>query len=170
MLEVSILSRTTRCPDHVFHGLLKHHHHHDWQNRTFWAIAFLRIFRHVCPFLGIRLSAFHFFGFRKVVSLASNPQPGGAEPCIYVLPVTGWPIYIPGASLYRQIKEGSCTQTCRNRLPQNAPPDMMTHNFKQADSTRDASNLESGDLRFESRPQNRLPWLMVFLFFFSLFR
>jgi hypothetical protein len=61
-------------------------HHHHWQTSPFWATAFLREFCQIT-------SGFHFFGFRngnsfflqsKVVSPASNPQPGGPGPCIYV--------------------------------------------------------------------------------------
>jgi hypothetical protein len=73
-----------------------HYHHQHWHNSPFWAIAFLRRFCQIA-------SGFHFFGFRndniclqsKVVTLASNPQPGGPGPCIYVPPVTGWPSYTP---------------------------------------------------------------------------
>jgi hypothetical protein len=54
------------------------------QRALFLAIVFLRRFCQICPFLGIIQSGFHFFRFRnsnflqnKVISLASNPQPGG---------------------------------------------------------------------------------------------
>jgi hypothetical protein len=55
-------------------------------------------------FVWVNPSGFHFFGFRnnnflrsKVVSLASNPQPGGSGPCIYVPQRQGDKVVPPGS-------------------------------------------------------------------------
>jgi hypothetical protein len=65
----------------------------------FWTIAFLRKFCQISPFLGSRLSGFHFFGFQnnnlfyraKSSALHQTPQPGGPGPSIYMSPGTEWP-------------------------------------------------------------------------------
>jgi hypothetical protein len=45
--------------------ILLYHHHHHLQNSPFLAIAILRRFCQICPFLGIRPSSFLFIGFPK---------------------------------------------------------------------------------------------------------
>jgi hypothetical protein len=58
MWESFLWSKMTSCCAH-------HHYHHNWQNCPFIAIAFLRRFCQICPFLGIRPSGFHFYGFHN---------------------------------------------------------------------------------------------------------
>jgi hypothetical protein len=57
----------------------------------FWAIVFLRRFYQICLFsheldhlISVLWIFQHFFLHSKVISLASNPQPGGPVLCIYV--------------------------------------------------------------------------------------
>jgi hypothetical protein len=80
----------------IFWDIMPYHHHNHWQNSPFWAIAFRTRFCQIA-------SGFHFFGFpkniflqSKVVSLASNPQPGAPGLCIYVPQWQGGPVITPG--------------------------------------------------------------------------
>jgi hypothetical protein len=60
---------------------------HHWQNRPLWAIAFLTIFCHACLFRReLDHPVFNFMDFCKAVGLASNRQPGGLGPCIFISP------------------------------------------------------------------------------------
>jgi hypothetical protein len=74
----------------------KMNHHcrcRHWQNSPFWAIAFLRRFCQICLFhreldypvsTALDFATIQFLK-SKVISLVSNPQPGGSSLCIYVL-------------------------------------------------------------------------------------
>jgi hypothetical protein len=77
-------------------SLVNYHNH--WQNSLFWVIALLRKFCQ-SPF------CFYFFRFRnniflqsKVVSPASNPQPGRPGPSICIPPEQGGPVIPTGTS------------------------------------------------------------------------
>jgi hypothetical protein len=104
-----------------------------WQNRPLWAIAFLRIFSQIRVFLvWIRPSSFQFFWFRnnflqkKVVSLASNPQPGVPGLCIRP-PVTEWPSYSP---IDRVLRLAGVRWRYSNPPPQGARP-YLSSNYIQ---------------------------------------
>jgi hypothetical protein len=67
----------------------------------FWAIAFFRRFCQIChPVFTSQDFATIMCLQSKIVSLASNPQPGEPDLCIYVLQWKGVPVIPPGTGYF----------------------------------------------------------------------
>jgi hypothetical protein len=77
--------------------VLNHHRHH-WQISPFLAIA-LEDSARLHPVFTSSDFATLIYLQSKVVSFASNPQPGGPSPCIYVPQWQGDPVVPPGTGL-----------------------------------------------------------------------
>jgi hypothetical protein len=81
-------------------------HHHHWQNNPFLIISFLRRLYQICPFLRIRPSGFHFFGFcnnnfsYRARSSALHPTSNLEDQVSVCPPVTGWLSYTPTHSTF----------------------------------------------------------------------
>jgi hypothetical protein len=77
-----------------------YHHYHHWRNSPIWIIPFLRRFCQIWVELDhpvFTSSDFAKIFFKeKFLSPASNPQPGGPHPCIYVPQRQGCPVIPPG--------------------------------------------------------------------------
>jgi hypothetical protein len=99
----------------------------DWQNSHFLAIAFLRWFCQICLesdhplFTSLSFETIIFLQ-SKVVSLASNPQPGGPGLCIYVSRWQGSPVIPQGTGFpfHRRLRLAGLRWRCSNPPPHGA--------------------------------------------------